>query len=70
MQNSSELVGISLIDKFAMAALTGILASIRNPNQDGALDTQHVAENAYALANSMMEQRLTRTDSRYGKKKK
>ena len=63
MQEPSELVGVSLIDHFAMAALKGMLANDQNN------DYTNVAEEAYKYAESMMKQRLKRTDSRYGKKK-
>ncbi|RKZ96876.1 MAG: hypothetical protein DRQ46_06350 [Gammaproteobacteria bacterium] len=65
MQETSELVGVSLIDKFAMAALSGLLQ-----RGDGdIIDPELFAKDAYRIANAMMEQRLKRTESRYGKKK-
>ena len=68
MQETSELLGVSLIDKFALSALTGILANIQ-PNTALSRETDEVAEQAYAYAESMMVVRLKRTESRYGKKK-
>jgi len=61
---NDSMPGVALVDQFAMAALTGI---IMNLEEDASTD--HVAKSAYAFAESMMHQRLKRTDSRYGKKK-
>lgn len=65
MQQESELIGISLVDTFAMAALPFI---VRN-NDEGELNYKEAAEQAYKYAEAMMSERLKRTSSRYGKKK-
>ncbi len=68
MKADNIIQGASLRDQFAMSALTGLLAN-STPN-DVMLNTQHVAQNAYAQADSMLEERNKSAPSRYGKKKK
>ena len=62
----SELIGVSLIDQFAMAALPAIIG---HHSKVGEYNYKDVSQHAYSIAEHMMKQRLERTESRYGKKK-
>jgi hypothetical protein len=59
-------MGTALIDEFAIAALPAIIAGHCKNNE---YSYKNIAEEAYNVAEAMMEQRLKRTTSRYGKKK-
>ena len=59
--------GTSLRDQFAMSALIGILSN--STPHDVLLNPEHVAENAYYIADAMLKERGKSTASRYGKKR-
>jgi len=67
MQESSELIGMSLIDKFAIAALPAIITHHSKAEEHSYAE---IAVHTYSVAEEMMKQRIKRTESRYGKKKK
>lgn len=61
--DNNPVQGVALIDQFAMAASSGLIA------QCSVHDPRTIARKAYQIAEAMMEKRLERTKSRYGAKK-